>query len=46
MEDLRELEWLDPLPEPHEDPELVEYARRETGMVPFYAPFFGSCPWT
>lgn len=45
MSDLRNIEWLDPLPDHDSSPELVKFYKHEVGFVPPYVQWFASCPW-
>jgi len=42
---MRDLEWLDPLPDLAPDPELEQYWMRTNGVAAPHTRYFGPCPW-
>jgi alkylhydroperoxidase family enzyme len=45
VNDLRNVEWLDPLPDRDPSPELARFVKDQLGFVPPHVHLFGSCPW-
>jgi alkylhydroperoxidase family enzyme len=45
VSELRDIEWLDPLPDRDSSPELERFYKAEVGFAPPYIQLFASCPW-